>query len=201
MIEVLTVEEVADGDTLAEYAEKTWGWYLAGGIATVLFGFVVLSFRFATVLALAIFNGIFFIGVGIVQLVGAFMAARHRWLYVLAGVLSLAAGVLTLVWPDITLFILAIFIGWTLLFWGIADVVHSLTYHRQLHWWWLVLIRGIVSIALGVWAIAHPRLTIVVLVTVIGIWAVLWGVLEVIASLFMKGARKRWEAAKASAGV
>jgi uncharacterized membrane protein HdeD (DUF308 family) len=200
MIDVLTVEETVDGDALAELAEKTWGWYLAGGIATVLFGFVVLSFRFATILALAVFIGIFFIGLGIVELIGAFQGAKFRWSYLIAGVLSVGAGVVTLVWPDITLFILAIFIGWTLLFWGVADIVHSLTFHRQMQYWWLFLIRGIISVGLGVWAIAQPKLTLVLLVTVIGIWAVVYGVMEIVAAFFMRHARKRWAAFKASVG-
>lgn len=201
MIEVYTADEIVDGDALAEYAERVWGWYLFGGIASILFGFIVLSFRFATILAVAIFIGVFFIGLGIVEIVGAFRASRHKWLYLLTGVVSIAAGVLTMVWPDITLFILAIFIGWTLLFWGIADIVHSLTFRKQMHYWWLLLIRGIISIALGVWAIAHPELTLVVLVTVIGLWAVVWGVFEIIAAFYMRHARKHWEKEKAAAAA
>jgi uncharacterized membrane protein HdeD (DUF308 family) len=198
MIEVLTVEETVDGDALAEAAEKAWGWYLVAGILTVLFGFVVLSFRFGTILALAVFAGIFFIGIGVVQIVGAFRGMKFRWSYLIVGLLSIAAGVVSLAWPDVTLFVLAILIGWTLLFWGIADVVYSLTFHRQMHYWWLYLIRGLVSIGLGVWALAQPKTTLVVLVTVIGIWAVFWGVLEIVAAFFMRHARKRWESYKAS---
>jgi uncharacterized membrane protein HdeD (DUF308 family) len=194
-----TVEEVATGDELADYAEKVWGWYLFGGIASILFGFIVLSFRFATILAVAIFIGVFFVGLGIVEIIGAFRGSRHKWAFLLAGLLSVVAGVLALVWPDVTLFILAIFIGWTLLFWGIADIVYSLMFRREMHYWWLMLIRGIVSVGVGVWALAHPGPTLEVLVVLVGIWSVLWGVLEVIAAFFMHHARKHWEKAKATA--
>ena len=47
-------------DSLAEAKELTsgWGWFLAAGIAWVIFGFVVLSFNMATVWAIAVFFGI-----------------------------------------------------------------------------------------------------------------------------------------------
>ena len=51
------------------------------------------------------------------------------------------------------------------------------------------------------WALAQPKTTLVVLVTVIGIWAVFWGVLEIVAAFFMRHARKRWDAYKASAAA
>lgn len=193
---VLTPDDIRAGDDAAEYASKHWAWYLASGILTVIFGFVVLSFKVATAWTLAVFAGLFFVATGIAQIGGAFRAVSWKWTYVLGGVLSIAAGVISLVWPEVTLFVLAILVGWTLLFWGVADVITSLSYRHVPHWW-LWLVRGILSIVLGVWSIAQPRLTLVVLVTVVGIWAVMFGVIEIFVSFEMKNARRAWEATKA----
>ena len=44
-----------------------WGWFLAAGIAWIIFGFIVLSFNYQTVWAIALFFGIGFIMGGIME--------------------------------------------------------------------------------------------------------------------------------------
>jgi uncharacterized membrane protein HdeD (DUF308 family) len=195
MSPALSAEEIRTGDELATALEKNWGWYLAGGILSVLFGFVILSFKLATLVAVDLFICAYFLALGIFEIVAAFRALSWRWLYVVGGVFSIGAGIVGLVWPGITLLVVAIIIGWTLLFWGIADLVHSLT-NRHAPYWWLILIRGLLSIGLGIWALRHPGSALVVLVAVIGIWSVMFGVIEIIGSFEMRHARRRWEAVK-----
>lgn len=191
----LTAEEITAGDLAATYAEKRWKWYLGWGIFSVIFGFVVLSFKIETLWALAIFTGAYFIALGITEIIGAYSAMSWRWLYVAAGIAAIGVGLVSLFWPEATLFVIAILIGWVLLIWGLADIVTSLLY-REVHYWWLVLIRGTLSMILGVWALAQPKATLVVFVSILGIWAVLFGILEIFVSFEMKNARRRWDAVK-----
>ncbi|MGH9205442.1 MAG: HdeD family acid-resistance protein, partial [Acidimicrobiales bacterium] len=125
----------------------------------------------------------------------------HRWLYVVAGVVSIGAGIIGLVWPGITLLVLAVIIGWTLLFWGVADLVQSLSNRKTVQFWWAILIRGVVSILLGIWALRHPGDALLVFVAVIGIWSVVFGIIEVIGAFEMRHAREQWEALKAKGAV
>ncbi len=188
----LTPEEVAAGDDLAGAMERMWGWYLAGGILAMMFGFLVLSYREATLYVAAYFAGAFFIAVGLYHLVGSFGALKARWIYLVAGLISIGVGIALLVWPKETLFVVTILIGWVLLIWGIADIVHALMY-RQLPWWWMFLIRGFISILLGVWAIRHPGNALEVLVVVVGLWAILMGAVEIIGAFQARHARKHWD--------
>ncbi len=196
----LTPEEAAVGDELASAMERLWGWYLVGGILAVIFGFVVLSYRNATLFAIAYFAGAFFIAIGIYNIVGAFGALKSTWIYLLMGLISLGAGIALLVWPKETLYVVTILIGWVLLLWGIADLVQSLM-ARHLPWWWVFLLRGIVSILLGVWAIRHPGNALTVLVVVIGLWAILMGTVEIIGAFQARNARRHWDKVKLQAGV
>jgi uncharacterized membrane protein HdeD (DUF308 family) len=196
----LTPQEVAAGDELATLTEKIWGWYLAGGILSILFGFFVLSYKTATLYAVAYFAGAFFLAVGIFQVIGSFRAAKFRWAYLIMGVISIGGGIVCLVWPHITLYVIAIIIGWMLLFWGVTDIVGSLM-SRQVPYWWLYLIRGIISIFLGIWAIRHPGNALVVLVVVIGFWCVLYGTIETIGAFSARHAVRNWEAMKHELGV
>lgn len=195
----LTTEEMAAGDQLAAQMEKMWGWYLAGGIVSLLFGFFVLSYKHTTLFGLAYFAGAYFVAVGLFQLVGSFRAARHRWLYLVMGVISIGAGIVCLVWPTVTLFVVAVLIGWVLLFWGITDLVNSLS-NRHLPYWWVYLIRGIVSILLGIWALRHPGDALVVLVVVVGLWSILYGTIEIIGAFAARHARRSWDQVKAALG-
>jgi uncharacterized membrane protein HdeD (DUF308 family) len=52
----LTPDDIRAGDDAAEYASKHWASYLASGILTVLFGFVVLSFKVETIWTLEMRN-------------------------------------------------------------------------------------------------------------------------------------------------
>lgn len=195
----LTPEEVAAGDELADALERMWGWYLGAGIVSLIFGFVVLSYKHDTLYALAYFAGAYFVAAGVFELVGSFRAARHRWLYLAMGVISVGVGIACLVWPHVTLFVVAVLIGWVLLFWGTVDLVDSLS-HRHAPWWWVFLVRGIVAIGLGIWAIRHPGDALVVLVVIIGLWAIVFGVIEILAAFAARHARRNWEETKAVLG-
>jgi len=195
----LTPAEVVAGDALAAMMQRMWGWYLAGGILSVLFGFFILSYKHATVYAVAYFAGAFFLAAGLFQIVGSFGAARVRWGYLAMGIISIGAGVVCFVWPKITLFVIAIIIAWVLLFWGVTDIVSSLS-NRQVPYWWLYLIRGIVSILLGIWALRHPGNALVVLVVVIGLWCIVYGTIEIIGAIMARHAERNWEEMKRQVG-
>ena len=121
----LTSEEIRAGDDLAPKAQRMWLWLLAGGVLSVLFGFFVLSYEAPSIFALAFFAGAYFVVSGFYEIAGSFTMARHRWLYLIMGIISIGAGTTTLAWPGITLFVIATLIGWVLLFWGITDIVNG----------------------------------------------------------------------------
>jgi uncharacterized membrane protein HdeD (DUF308 family) len=109
-------------------------------------------------------------------------------------------GVACLVWPKPSLYVVAILIGWALLLSGIFDIIGSLM-SRQMPYWWLYLIRGAISIMLGIWAIRHPGNALIVLVSVIGIWCILYGVIEVIGAFVARHAVRNWEELKQQVGT
>jgi uncharacterized membrane protein HdeD (DUF308 family) len=58
--------------------------------------------------------------------------------------------------------------------------------------WWLFALRGIAAIIFGVLAFVSPGATILALVLVFGIYAVVDGVLAIVAAFQMRGAVDRW---------
>jgi uncharacterized membrane protein HdeD (DUF308 family) len=52
--------------------------------------------------------------------------------------------------------------------------------------WWTMVLFGVLAIGAGVTAFALPWLTVLVLVTVIAVWSIIRGVLEIIAAISLR---------------
>lgn len=196
MSPTLSAEEIASGDEIADQLQRNWGWYLVAGIIGVLLGFVIIEWRTQTLYAIAYFAGAVFLFVGLVRLVDVFLVPARRWLSLLAAVIFLAIGVIILVWPHITLFILALLIALGFVMWGILELIKAFAEPREAHWW-LSLIAGIVSLIIAVWCVRHPGSALSILILLVGIWIMLWGVIEIVAAFSARHARRHWEAMKA----
>jgi uncharacterized membrane protein HdeD (DUF308 family) len=199
MTDVLTQDEIAVGDAVTTQLEKIWGWYLAGGIFSMIFGFFVISWRHATVYAVIYFASGFFIVGGLFELIGSARMARQRWMNLIFGLLWVGAGIVGFVWPHITIFIVAVLIGWSFLVLGIFDIISSIRF-RHLPYWWAYLIRGLVAVGIGFLCIRHPGAPLTALIVLMGILAILFGAVEVIGALTARHAHRDWEQYKAQMG-
>jgi len=64
---------------------------------------------------------------------------------------------------------------------------------RRLHQnWWLVLLQGVLSIVLGVLALARPGVTLGALILLWGLFALLNGVVEVFSAIGAAGSHRSW---------
>jgi len=108
---------------------------------------------------------------------------RHWWLFVVRGVLAIIFGVLALIWPGPTKYILVLLFGAFILVDGIFTVAAGITFHQYFERWWAVLLEGLVGILLGFLTYLWPGLTALVLVYFIAAWAVITGILEIVAAI------------------
>jgi uncharacterized membrane protein HdeD (DUF308 family) len=109
----------------------------------------------------------------------------HTWRWVLAfGVVTLAAGIAVLGWPRQTLLVIAILFGIQLVISGIVQFVLALGAPvasggmRVLY-----AILGLLSLIVGVWAIRHADLTVLVLAVLLGIYWIVRGTIEIFTAL------------------
>ncbi|HEY3015665.1 MAG TPA: DUF308 domain-containing protein [Nocardioides sp.] len=185
-------------------ATGNWGWFLAAGIAWLLFAFILLSFNYRTVWAIALFFGIAFIMGGLMEFAVAAAAPGWKWLYVLIGIVSIVAGIIALAWPGQTFLVLSAIAGWLLLFYGIIDIVWAFSTRHLEGLWWMQLISGIIMVLLGFWAISPDTATVstyrgaVLLVVWIGVAALFRGVSDIIVGFRLRSAHQDLEARTAS---
>jgi uncharacterized membrane protein HdeD (DUF308 family) len=183
------------GDTLrsgVREASGVWWWYLILGVAWIWYGMFVLSYRVGSLAAVAALVGVAFLFGGVAQLVVAGRVETWRWLYIVSGILGVAAGIMTFVWPDITLYVVSILVAWYLIVFGIVHVVNALA-GPKLSWWWTGLLLGIAELVLGVWAIRSWERALLTFMTLVGVWAIFFGVNEIFAAFSLRETGKQAE--------
>lgn len=115
-----------------------------------------------------------------------FGLARNWWSLVIRGFLAIAVGVLTFLWPGITLIALVfVFAGYALVD-GIISLTGALRSVAAHDRWGALLFEGIVGIAAAVITVFWPGITLLSLVIVIAAWAIVTGALEVAAAVRLR---------------
>jgi len=110
-------------------------------------------------------------------------AHSSGWLLVVAGALSILAGVLALAYPDITLLALGLIAGVNVLVLGTLSLVHAVTGDRPAGARVLAGVLGVLGILAGVVMMRRPGETLLVLLLALGLWLVIEGIVECIAAL------------------
>ncbi len=157
-----------------------WWVLVVRGVAAVLFGVVALAWPSISLLALVLLWGAYALvdGASSVALAARAGPEGPRWGWVLfAGLVSIAAGILTAMWPGIsTLALLMVIAGWAVLT-GVAAIVAAIQLRRVIRGEWMLAVCGVLSIAFGVLTMILPGPSALALVTILGIYALVFGVL------------------------
>ena len=171
--------------TAAEQVARNWPLLLLNGALLVVAGTLIFSVQW-TVRELATFIGALFILQGVVEALTTGIDARVRRANVVAGLLSIATGIVIIAWPGPGVLAVAIFLGAWLIVSGTVTITSAFAARRLLPDWWLLLILGVLEIPLGVLALAAPGATLAALITVAGIWAVAIGVMRIVIAFELK---------------
>ena len=169
----------------AQQVARNWWMLLLSGAVLIVAGFLIFSIDW-TLRSLATFIGALFIFQGVAEALTTGIDARVRRANVITGLLSIAAGVLIIVWPGPGLVAVAVILGAWLIVMGTLAFVGSIAAREMLPNWWLLTIIGLLEIALGVLALADPGATLAALITVAGIWAVAIGVTRIVLAFEVK---------------
>jgi uncharacterized membrane protein HdeD (DUF308 family) len=167
----------------AERLARNWTTLLLNGLVLIVAGVLIFSIDWS-VRSLSTFIGALFIFEGLWLMLTSGIDGRAA--NFVAGLLSIAAGVAIIVWPDPGLIVLGIFLGSWLIVVGTITIAGSFAGRDVLPNWWLWLIVGLTEVPLGVLALADPGATLAALITVGGIWAVAVGTMRIILAFELK---------------
>ncbi len=113
--------------------------------------------------------------------------ARNWWALVVRGLAGVAFGVITFVWPGITLLALVFLFAAYAFINGVMSIVGAVTAAARDERWLPPVIGGIVGIIASAVAILWPAITVLALVFVIAAWAIITGGFEVAAAIRLRG--------------
>jgi uncharacterized membrane protein HdeD (DUF308 family) len=111
------------------------------------------------------------------------------WCYAVTGLVSAACGVAVIVWPDITLKVLAIIAGINILLLSgllIAGTIGSDEDTSKT----LRIVVGVAGVIAGVIVIRHPQGALLALVLAVGVWLILSGLVDLIGAIVVAGERR-----------
>lgn len=170
-------------DTLLSSQLGRYWWVVAArGALAIVFGILAFFWPGATLLALVLIFGAYIFVDGVVAMFCAFQFRhdRERWpMLLLEGILGIAAGFVSFLWPGITaLAWLYLIAAWALIT-GVLEIGTAIRMRRVIHGEWLLILSGIVSIGLALAFVLYPRAGLLAWVWIIGTYAILFGVLLV----------------------
>jgi uncharacterized membrane protein HdeD (DUF308 family) len=99
--------------------------------------------------------------------------ASNWWLFLILGLVSILAGILAIVYPDITLLALGLFIGISLIITGAMEIAEAIAGAPELRA--LNAIVGVLSLVAGLICLRRPGESLLALIVVLGIYLVVSG--------------------------
>jgi uncharacterized membrane protein HdeD (DUF308 family) len=110
---------------------------------------------------------------------------NNWWLVLLRGICAIIFGLMAFTWPGITLMTLVLLYGAYALAEGILGLVAAFGRRTSTPAWWYAL-SGVLGILAGLFTFLWPGITAVVLLTIIGIWAIIRGIMEIVAAVQLR---------------
>jgi uncharacterized membrane protein HdeD (DUF308 family) len=122
----------------------------------------------------------------------AIVLVRNWWALALRGALAVLFGIAAFLVPGLTVAFLIALFGVYALIDGVLAIVAGVKAAEHHERFGSLLLRGIAGIAAGIVAFIFPGPTAVILTLMIGAWAIVTGVLEIVAAVHLHRAHGEW---------
>jgi uncharacterized membrane protein HdeD (DUF308 family) len=161
------------------------------GALAVLFGIIALLLPGPALFGLVLVFGAYAFIDGVFDLASAIKRRNQGgvgWL-VVEGIAGVGAGVITFLYPRITvLALIALFGAWALIT-GIMKIVMAIRLRKEIQGEWLMVLSGVLSIVVAALVAFEPAAATLALIWTIGIWAIVVGGMLIALSFRVR----RWE--------
>jgi len=183
-----------------ELLTRNWWTVALRGLCALLFGLATIAWPGATLTTLVLLFGIFAIADGVLALAALVDAppTKRRWVLALHSVVSILAGVLAFVRPEITaLAFVYLLAAWAILTGG-ATILAAIELHKTIDGEWLLGLSGAAAVLFGIGLAVYPQAGLLVLLGLIAAYAIITGVLQIMLGLRLRRLRTAQEQVAAS---
>ncbi|MCX5042921.1 DUF308 domain-containing protein [Aldersonia sp. NBC_00410] len=178
-------------DEVIEFNKNVWWILVVRGVLGIIFGVIALVWPDITVWAIVVVFGLYAIIDGIVALVHVLRGDRAgEWGWsLLLGIVAVGAGVVCLVWPDITVLAMVYVVAFYALLFGIIGLAAAIATRKSPGpAWFLQVAASILAIIFGIVLLVHPDFSVKIFVYLLGAWAVFFGILLIAAGFQLRSA-------------
>ncbi len=178
---------------------RNWWMIALRGLAAVLLSLAALFLPGITLEMLiflfgayVLLDGVFDIAVSIADCVG-----ERRWWVLLEGLTGVVVGVATFVWPNLTEFVLLYLIAVWAIVTGILAILGAIDLHDEIEGEWLLALSGLLSLIFGVWVAVRPAAGALAIIWMLGLYAIVLGVLLLLLAFRLRDVNERIESWRA----
>lgn len=160
------------------------------GLIGLVFGILVLIWPAITLQVLLYLFAAYVLVDGLLSLGSGLRieAPRQRsWARVLRGCVEIVAALVTLFWPAITASVLLYIIALWAIITGLLQVVAAYQFREEIAGETLLAVAGVVSIVFGLLLFARPMAGALAMVTLIGVFGLIYGVLLLAFAFLLRG--------------
>ena len=158
------------------------------GVLAVIVGIIAIAWPGVTILALVILFAVYAFMDGGLQAARAFSSrsAGPVFGHLLLGLIDLAAGVVALVWPGPTAYVLVIIVATWALVGGFAEIFAGFGSGETAGTRAMFIIAGLVSVAFGIVLFARPGVGAVTLALLFGLYSMIYGFSQIAAGVQLR---------------
>ena len=172
---------------------RNWWVMLLRGLCAVGFGVVAFIWPNLTLVALVVLFGAYLLVDGILAVIAGLTrqhGSRPWWLLLLEGLIGFLAGGVIFLLPNLTVIALLYLIAAWAIITGMVEIVSAIRLRADIQNEGLLALSGLLSVVLGVGLVVWPGATALGLVWMMGVYALVFGLLLIGLSLRLWGWQK-----------
>jgi uncharacterized membrane protein HdeD (DUF308 family) len=174
---------------------RSWKALALRGVVGILFGLVAFLRPGITLSALVLLFGAYCLIDGILAIVAGTRQRAREYAFLLAieGLIGVSIGVVAFLWTGMTALVLIDLIAFWAIFTGLLEIAAAVRVRRALPGVFLLGLGGVASVVLGVMALLWPAAGALVIVALLGWYALFFGAALLLLALRLRRLSKSLE--------
>ena len=179
---------------LLSFVANRWWVVLLRGICAVVFGILAFVWPGLTLLSLVLLYGAYALVDGLLSIACgvAGSAAPRSWrVMITVGLLGVAAGIVTFLYPGITAVVLLVIIAFAAIGRGVFEIAAGIRLRKEIEGEFWLILGGVLSLVFGVFLLLRPGVGALAVVWLIGAYAIVFGIVAMMLSFRLRALQER----------
>jgi len=179
-------------------AARQWWVLILQGVLGIAVGILAIIYPDLALATIALLFAVWAIASGAAQLTAGWRVAEARgksWPFLVSGAVSVIAGILAVLYPDVTILYLILLLGAWILISGMMEVYTAWRIRNEVTGEWILALGGALRVIAGILILAMPYVGAILTAALFATWAILSGA----AALFLGWRLRQFGGGRASA--